>query len=148
MLISSDRNRIAAPLRHRDGNNLVVEDPGIDRFFGAQLALQREPILVLSGNVEAGSNIFGSLGHRVDTVLGLEFSVDKPPAQRGVENLGIAAESGRLLTHDKRCPRHRLDAARDSELQPAGLNCIGNIADRVHARPAKAIDRRGRYGNR
>jgi hypothetical protein len=133
---------LAACDRHRD--DLLSEPAALLRSDRLLLARQCEAILRLTRHAVLGSDVLCRLGHRVDAVLRLHQRVHEAPADRGVEDLGIAAERARRLALHERCTRHRLDAARYQQVHLASLDRAGRDADRVHAGAAQPVDRRAR----
>ncbi len=103
---------------------------------------QRKRILLLPSNVIFLRHVFRGLRHRIHAVLALHQRIHKPPPNRRVVNLRLAAESLLRLPHHKRRPRHALHAARNHHLRLATLDRPRRNRHRLHARSAQPVHRR------
>ena len=116
MLIYAHARRRSALPGQRHADNLRLEVASRLRSEGAQLAAQRETILIFAGYVEIRCDILGGFRHRIDPIALLENGVDEAPAHGRVKHLGIARERGGTLRHYIRGAAHALRSARQYQL--------------------------------
>jgi hypothetical protein len=140
-----DGHRIALGLGDVDGHDLVVEAAGVGRGDRTPVRFERERVLVFAGDAEALGDVLGRLAHRLGRVALREARVDEAPADRGVNELGVAAREAALrLQHHERGARHRLHASGQHEVGLAEPDLAGALHDRLEAGCAQAVHRRAR----
>ena len=142
VLVPGHHDRVTAPPRDRHGNDLRVEPPRLDGRHRPPLALQREPILEIAPDLPALRDVLGRFAHRVRVVHRRQPGIREAPAERGVEDLAVAAVERLLrLGHHVRGPRHRLDPTRHEHVAIVDRDGVCRRVDRLEAAPAQPIDR-------
>ena len=135
---SSCVTRTGGPLllRHFDGDDLPVEDAGVHRNLGPALALGGERVLVLARDDVAPADLLGGHAH----VASLDRA-GQAFLQHRVDDLGVAhpIAPARAL-QQIRGVAHRFGAAREHQVDVAGLDRFDGVHDRLKARAADAID--------
>ena len=99
-------------------------------------------VLVLAGHGAPVDHVLGRLAHRVGVVRIGEARVGETPAEGRVEQRLLPAREGRRgLGHHERGTSHRFDASRHEQVAIAGGDRVSGRNDRLHPRPAQAVDR-------
>ena len=131
---------IALLLRDAHGADLARQVTGLDRGHSLHLASQRHAVLRFAFDTVVGGHVLGRFGHGVHAVLGFHQLVDQAPADGGVVDGVVAAESTLGLWHDERRAVHAFHAAGDHQ---AGFAALDGACDRAHgvqAGAAQAVD--------
>ena len=122
-----------------DWRQLGLEAAGIDGRDRLLVAGERKGVLVLAAHVVLDGDPFG---------VGAHVAVlDRAPQAVGdgrIDQFGVAEpEPETRARQEVGRPVHRLHAARDHDLRVAGSDLRGGEHDRLQARPADPVDRRG-----
>src|SRR5690606_17890711 len=126
-----------------DRNDLVLEPAGLLRGFRLVLALRREFVLHLAGDLELPGDILGRVAH----VVAVE-GIPQPVADHRVDEAEIAhlvagAQIGRM-----RRLAHAFLAASDHDAAVAVHDRLPAKRDRAQARAAELVDAPGRHFHR
>jgi hypothetical protein len=150
-----EEDGIGSALRHGDGNDLPLEVAASNRLHRPRLALQRELVLLLAGDLAVLDSslaahlmdVLRGLPHRLEREQRFHCGVGKSPAQRTVVTGDVARGSERLgiLRQDVGRACHALHAARDIHVAFPSAYGPCRLVDRRQAAGAQTVD--GHAGN-
>ena len=113
------RGHLAGAVGERDGDDLAGEEAAVLGGDGALLAAQREPVLLLAGDLLAAGDVLGGLAHG-------DVDVREALGVAGLEPLVLVL---RVVAHAVDEARDALDADGEEDVALAGLDGV-----RGHAR--------------
>jgi hypothetical protein len=109
MLVHGYDLRFTFLLRNLNGNDVAFEELGVVGPRPALMASQSKCNLIFPIHLILFRNVFGGLGHRIDSEMFLYSRIHKAPTDCGIVNLSSSAESGLCFRQDKRRSRHAFD---------------------------------------
>src|SRR5438876_746672 len=146
-LVAGEQEGPATLLGNRHGNDFFGEPTGLHRGDRPAVALQRESVLILTGDLGIQlPQVLRGLAHGVVPVLGLKSRIRKPPSQRRVPRGQVPHSAVEVLRDRVRRPRHAFDAAGHEHLAFAGLDGPRRGSDRREARRAETVESQARRG--
>ena len=148
VFVVAHQQRIAFPLVDAYWRDLGLQACILLCHQGIALRAPGHLVLRLARDAEICGHVLGGFGHAVHAIGLLHQPVDKAPADGGVIDRIVAAESAVHLGHDKGGAAHALDAAGNHQAGLARADCPRRRSHRVQARPAQAVDSGTRHVNR
>ncbi len=145
LVFADDARRLLATGRDFDWQDLVGEEAGITGRRVFRLRCCRKAIGCGTVDADLGGHVIGGLRHAVIAVTRHQVGIRKACADRGVEDLEVAAPCGLRFADHERCAAHALDAARDKQAALAAACRPRTIEQRCKTAAAKAVDRLPRY---
>ncbi len=118
-----------------DGDDLVLEPPGLLRGLGLVLARRGELVLLLAGDLPLLGHVLGGLAHVIAVEGVPEAVLDHRVDELHVAHLVALAQVGAVRRH-----RHVLLPAGGDDVVVAKLDVLGGDGDGAQARAADLVD--------
>ena len=129
---------VALAALDRHGDDLVLEPAGLLGGLGLVLRGQREPVLVLAGDLVLLGDVLGRVAHMI-AVEG----IPQPVLDHRVDQLGVAHLDAGAQVLGMRRQRHRFLAACDDDLRIAGGDLLHAECDGPQPRAADLVEAPG-----
>ena len=139
-LVGVEDHRLAAPLRHGHGDDLLGQQPVLDRLGRALVRPGRELVLLLAADAQPGVVPLGGLAHRHVVERVGQAVVRHRVDELGRAELEAAARPGQQV----RRLGHRLHAAGHHDVELPGPDQLRGQRDRVQPGQADLVDRERR----
>ena len=131
----------SSPLAVVTGHDLGVEAARVAGGGGPLVRAERELVLALAGDAVPVGHVLRGLAEADRRVHLLHPRADQAPAEAGIGGLQAPRPGVAAALHDERRAGHRLGAAGDGDVDVAGRDRPGGVADRLHARAAQPVHR-------
>ena len=142
VFVLQDLHRRPFALRHVHGNDLAIEDPGVDRVRRAPLALGGKRVLIDARDAVPRHDLFGRHAH----VTAVDRA-GQPFEEHRIDHLAVPHAIAPARAFEKvRRVAHRFGAAGQHHVDEPRLDRFDRMHDRLQPGAAHAVDRfRGNF---